>query len=117
MRVGKTQIGQSRLLFILFAILLIVPAAYSLTNGNDGKKTNKNAKPRKIGDSITNVRRDPKTGAKEEEQQSRVRLHRDQRRMDALHGLDVEHPARKHDEAQRNEDSASNLREPAKQRR
>jgi len=62
MRVGKTQIGQSRLLFILFAILLIVPAAYSLTNGNDGKKSNKNAKPRKIGDSITNVRRDPKTG-------------------------------------------------------
>ena len=62
MRVGKNIIGESRVLFILFAILLIVPAAYSLTNASDNKKTNKNTRPRKIGDSITTMRRDPKTG-------------------------------------------------------
>ena len=62
MRVGKIVVAESRLLFILISILLIVPAAYSLTNGNDGKKINKPTRPRKIGDSINTLRRDPKTG-------------------------------------------------------
>src|SRR5580765_1553702 len=62
MRVGRSCIGESRLLFILFAILLAVPAAYSLTNGNDGKKSSKTTRPRKLGESISTLRRDPKTG-------------------------------------------------------
>ena len=68
MRLGKSsslagkKLKEGRLLLVLFAILLSVSAAYSLTNGDgkDGKR--KPTRPRKLGESISTLRRDPKTG-------------------------------------------------------